>query len=334
MRGTPDARRQIPRERPDGRLTRPSRTLPSPRRGGLLKVGRRFESCSGRLRTFCVLAAAAALAVPAAAQAAFPGGNGKLAFFQNDIGAVAPFGIAIANADGSGQELIGPTCQEGEPRPCPGNPTWSADGRRIAFDVGGDIATIRPDGKQLRVIDVPGVRASRPAWSPDGQTIVFQGRKDGIPNLFTIGRTGSGLRQLTFRRGGEPTWSSDDRIAFRRKGDVYLIRADGTGLDRRTFKGGTQPNWSPFARRVAFVRKGNLHVIRSEGSKPRKLTGKGGTEPAWTPDGKRILFVRNFADGAQILIYGIRPDGGGLKLVTGGEQGRRLAVSDPDQQPL
>ncbi len=51
----------------------------------------------------------------------------------------------------------------------------------------------------------------------------------------------------------------------------------------------------------------------------------------FSPDGKRILFVRG--DGFNYRILSVRLYGKGLKLVTAGEEGRRFAVHDPDQQP-
>jgi Tol biopolymer transport system component len=57
-----------------------------------------------------------------------------------------------------------------------------------------------------------------------------------------------------------------------------------------------------------------------------------GAEPAWTPDGRWILFVND--EFSNLVIERVRPNGKGRKLVTSGEEGRRDAVSDPDQQPL
>src|SRR5205823_3586835 len=54
------------------------------------------------------------------------------------------------------------------------NPTWSPDGRRIAFDDGDRIMMVDADGSNLR----PLTRRrdgfdSDPAWSPDGRVIAF-----------------------------------------------------------------------------------------------------------------------------------------------------------------
>ena len=284
--------------------------------------------------TIARAAAAAAALSPLAgpqAHAAWPGSNGSLVYVQGDIGAVAPHGLEIL---GGNPQEIGPTCQEGEPDPCPLNPSWSRDGKHIAFDLGGDIARIRPDGTGLQVFDVPNVTASRPAWSPDGDRIVFEGqaRNARVRNLYVMGADGSGPRRLTSRGGRQPAWSLDDRIAFARGSDLFVMKSNGSRLRRLTYAGGGQPNWSPRARTLAFTRRGNVWRIAAAGGRPRRLTGKGGLEPAWRPDGRSVLFVRTDGGGSSV-IYAVDSRGRRARLVTAGDEGRGNFVYDPDQQP-
>ena len=65
---------------------------------------------------------------------------------------------------------------------------------------------------------------------------------------------------------------------------------------------------------------------------PHRLTARRAEDPSWTPDGKRILFGR--FDGFNSFILSVTRNGTGGRTVTGGFEGRRSAVFEPDQQPL
>ena len=142
------------------------------------------------------------------------------------------------------------------------SPTWSPDGRRIAY--------IGPTGlsgvsQQLHIVDADGtgdrtlesasrispnsvahVAVSTPEWSPDGRRIAFARGVAGSPasEIFVINVDGTNLRRLTrhaapceaTRRcplnNAGPTWSPDSkRIAFLAvPNQLQVINADGSGL--------------------------------------------------------------------------------------------------------
>jgi Tol biopolymer transport system component len=268
------------------------------------------------------------------AQAAFPRTPGRIAFLQGDTGGVTPYGIATANADGTDQRLVGPTCQEGLPLPCPANPAWSRDGSKIAFDIDGAIGTMRADGTEVTTFTRPGLTAlSRPAWDPTGNNLVFEALDSaGKRNLYISSADVLSQRQLTFAGGSQAAWSLNDRIAFVRNGNIYVIEAGGGHPERVTGKGGAQPNWSPYASQIAFVRARNIYRVHQDSSGLRKLTGKGGYEPAWSPDGKRVLFHRNASGNRRI--YSVNLEAADLRLLTDGDEGRIVNVFSVDQQPL
>src|SRR5262249_36259018 len=60
------------------------------------------------------------------------------------------------------------------------SPVWSADGSRLVFYSGYDgglrVRVADPDGTVRALSDLPGCMAAtnRPAWSPDGQWVLFQ----------------------------------------------------------------------------------------------------------------------------------------------------------------
>jgi Tol biopolymer transport system component len=112
-------------------------------------------------------------------------------------------------------------------------PTWSPDGKWIAFDVvhwdptdtvavGWLVAVVPAAGGQVRRITTFDAFMAHPDWSPDGLELVVgsydihdMNSTDQPSNLYTMKPDGSGLRQLTHSsvdgtmRIGQPRWSPD-----------------------------------------------------------------------------------------------------------------------------
>jgi TolB protein len=117
--------------------------------------------------------------------------------------------------------------------------------------------------------------------------------------LATLGA--SGQQSLTVDPAdSDPSWSPDgQRIAFERRGQLWLIRPDGTGLTQLitpAIRAGS-PTWSPAGERLAFtceVEPGSYNIcsISLDGTGFQRLTDFPGVEgcPDWSPDGSRIVF--------------------------------------------
>jgi Tol biopolymer transport system component len=151
--------------------------------------------------------------------------------------------VELVNADGTGERTI--FHQEGFSA---FDAVWSPKGDEIALSVGryfrrpgpppGQIALMKPDGSDFRVIVDDSMNNGFASWSPDGSTLVF---KRGH-QLVTMSLADRKIVPLTdgTHYDNFPQWSpKGDAILFtsdRADGDfeLYTIRPDGTGLRRLT----------------------------------------------------------------------------------------------------
>ena len=95
--------------------------------------------------------------------------------------------------------------------------------------------------------------AAQPSWSPNGRRLAYVSVSDEAPGgfsgaeIFVVNRDGSGERQLTRNRisDSEPEWSPDGRwIAYIRDGSLYVMRPDGS-RKRRVVRNAMSPVWQP-----------------------------------------------------------------------------------------
>ena len=96
------------------------------------------------------------------------------------------------------------------------DPTWSPDGRQIAFASSGphgDIFVMNADGSDIRRVAGTPKRDVAPDWSPDGTRITFntnQGDLCGLGLIWVASVPDGALTQLTQKKdGGDAAWSPD-----------------------------------------------------------------------------------------------------------------------------
>ena len=166
--------------------------------------------------------------------------------------------------------LLGVALAVGTPR---AEAAFPGQNGKIAFDAidaSGDseIYTVNPDGTGRAPLTANGVNDFEPAYSPDGQRIVFA-RTTGAPDFDTdvwvMNADGTGETNLaeaaniTFTNIA-PAFSGDgSRIFFTgfdgTDFDVWAMNADGTGQAPVTTGGeDLEPTSSPNAQRIAFFR--------------------------------------------------------------------------------
>ena len=189
------------------------------------------------------------------------------------------------------------------------DPSWSPDGKRIAFTSARD--EDNPQNSEIYVMDADGNNLQRltknvsddrdPSWSPDGERIVFSASREGhVENKFGI------------------------------TDEIYVMDADGQNEQRLTDNRNNDwdPSWSPDGQRIAFMsdRKGDavsfdIYVMDADGGNPQKLVNNRGwdSSPSWSPHGKRITFTSE-RDG-NYEIYVIDADGGNEQNLTNNRHG-------------
>jgi Tol biopolymer transport system component len=180
-----------------------------------------------------------ALVAPAAASAA---STGAVVFSKSSTAEGVAKGGLYAVRDGRLNQLT--------EDPNDTEPSFSPDGRTIAYARGGDLFSVRPDGSGLRRLSSGPELDSAPRISTNGRFVIFERRASaGAPaDLCTVGVLGGGLRLLTSGSDDdhEAAFSPDGKaIVFVRStpgpeggnDDLYSIRPAGSGLARLTTTG-------------------------------------------------------------------------------------------------
>ena len=126
------------------------------------------------------------------------------------------------------------------------SPDWSSR-NRIAFERGGSVWTIGPDGSDLERV----ARGRDPSWSPSGRSIALK-RRGGI---YVVGADGDGLRRLARCSAcANPAFSPNGKLVVYESGGLVVVNVATTRRDAvlvRDVRGGgflsdaSNPAWQP-----------------------------------------------------------------------------------------
>lgn len=254
--------------------------------------------------------------------------NGKIAFASDRDG---NFEIYSMNSDGTGLSRLTNSVVTDD------YPTWSPDGRKIAFirsegNDGRRLLIMNADGSDIRsvtTLTITGVQ-SYPyerfgmSWSPDGSKIVFQDRND----LFVIGSDGTNRASLTNGQfiNFEPSWSPDGSlIAFARSifehgfyADIYTMNPQGGNVARvlasLPYSESRYPSWSPDGNSIILgtgaedMDDPSLAMVNRDGTDLRFLLnyatlGYSIIGPKSAPDGTKVIFAAPEGDPERCQIW-------------------------------
>jgi Tol biopolymer transport system component len=191
----------------------------------------------------------------------------------------------------------------------------SPDGKRLAVDLVTGIWVLPASGGRARRLTDDLQDATLPSWSPDGRQIAFQSYRDGNFHLYVIDANGGTPRKLTSGQfdNREPVFSPDGKkLAFSSDRDgsygIWLLdlASGAITVAASTVDEEASPRWSANGARIIFtVNDVAIDVVTlATGARQRLITATGTDKfygPAFGP-GDQPSYMRLRGADADLML--------------------------------
>ncbi|XOV95032.1 MAG: amidohydrolase family protein [Bacteroidota bacterium] len=221
--------------------------------------------------------------------------------------------------------------------------TWmnldvSPDGKKIVFDLLGDIFIMPIEGGTATPLRTGHAFEVQPRFSPDGKYISFTSDSGGGDNIWIMDVDGSNAKQVTkedFRLLNNAVWTPDSKYLVARKhftsqrslgaGEMWMYHiAGGSGIQLTKRKNDQQDAGEPWVsgNHVYYSEdmypggsfqynkdpNSQIYVIKrydmKTGETESYINGSGGAvRPQVSPDGKKLAFVRRVRTKSVLYIH-------------------------------